>query len=197
MNTLLSLLIRGLLVGLPLVFTIVFTVWLFGTVESWLSVPMRRILGDAYIPGLGILLGLLIAVVLGIVASTWIGGRILDAINGLMERLPLVKSVYAAIRDIFAMFDRKGNKAFNRAVMVEWGGCRFLGFITRNNGEGLPKGLMNEGDVVVYLPMGYQIGGFPVVVHRDSVHPVDMSIDAALKFALTAGVSTNVERRRL
>jgi len=190
MNTFIRLLMRGLVVGLPLFITIAILIWLLAEIESWFSAVLVYLLGNAYIPGMGLVFGLGVAVGLGVVASTWLGRRCLSWVNAAVDRVPVVKTIYGAIKDIFSLFDRGTNKALEKAVMVEWGGRRFLGFITRDSNEGLPAGLMGDDDVVVYLPMGYQIGGFPVVVPRDQVTSIDMSVDAALKFALTAGATT-------
>lgn len=185
---------RGLMVGLPVILTIAILVWLLRTIEEWLAVPLRYLMDSHYVPGMGLALGLALTIALGIIASTWIGRRALGMIGLLMERLPLAKTIYGALKDVFQIFRGSGSKdAFEKAVVVEWGGRRFLGFITRDNNVDLPEGLMQPDDVVVYLPMGYQIGGFPVVVARDQVTPIDMTVDAALRFALTAGMSAKKE----
>lgn len=180
---------RGLAVGLPLILTLAILVWLLQTIETWLGVPMRWMMGSAYVPGMGLLLGLAIVIGLGLAASTWLGGKLLDLMNAIVERVPLVKTIYSAIKDVFSVFGQSGGDAFDKAVVVEWGGRRFLGFITRDDHDGLPEGLMSEDDVIVYLPMGYQIGGFPLIVSRSQLTSIDMPVDAALKFALTAGAS--------
>lgn len=189
MSFITRLLTRGLAVGLPLILTLALIVWFLVTLESWLAVPLRWILGPVYLPSMGILVGIGLIIGIGIAASTWLGRKALDAINSVFENMPLVKTVYGAFRDALGMFAGSGDKNFDSAVVVEWGGQRFLGFITRDHSDNLPEGLMGENDVVVYLPMGYQIGGFPIVVARDKTTPLDMSVDAALKFAITAGAS--------
>lgn len=180
---------RGLAVGLPLILTLAILVWLLETIETWLGVPMRWMMGDAYLPGMGLLLGIAIIIGLGLAASTWLGGKLLDLVNAIVERVPLVKTLYSAIKDVFSLFGQSGGEAFDKAVVVEWGGRRFLGFITRDKHDGLPEGLMSDDDVIVYLPMGYQIGGFPIIVARKHLTTIDMPVEAALKFALTAGAS--------
>ncbi len=180
---------RGLAVGLPIILTLAILVWLLETIENWLGLPLRLMMGGHYIPGLGLAVGLVIVVVLGMSASTWLGQKALHALDALFERLPLVKTIYSALEDVFSLFGRSGTEAFDTTVVVEWGGQRFLGFVTREDPTGLPEGFMNPGDVIVYLPMGYQIGGFPIVVHRDQITPINMSVDSALKFALTAGAT--------
>lgn len=196
MNIFMRLLVRGLVVGLPAVLTIAVIGWLLRTIETLFSIPLTYFLGDAYTPGLGVVLGLVATIVLGAAACTWLGKLILHTVNSVLERLPLIKSIYGAIQDVFSLFARNGEKeVFDKTVVVEWGGRRFLGFVTRNNSAGLPNGLMGPDDVIVYLPMGYQIGGFPIVVARHQLTPIDMPVEAALRFALTAGASTGGRRK--
>ncbi|MFZ5608059.1 MAG: DUF502 domain-containing protein [Pseudomonadota bacterium] len=196
MRLLARIIARGLAVGLPLILTLAILVWLLKTIETWLGAPLRWWLEDSYAPGMGLAIGLVFVIALGVVASTWLGGRLLALVNALLDRLPLVKTIYGALKDVMRMFERGGKGDFDKAVVVDWGGRRFLGFITREDADGLPKGLMEPGDVVVYLPMGYQIGGFPILVSRKALTPIDMPVDAALKFALTAGVSAGTGGQR-
>lgn len=190
MKAVMSVITRGLAVGLPLILTVAILVWLLQTIETWLGGPMRWLMGSAYVPGMGLLLGLGIVIGLGLVASTWLGGKLLDLLSAILDRVPLVKTIYGAFKDVFTLFHQSKDKGLDKAVVVEWGGRRFLGFITRKEAGDLPKGLMEKDDVIVYLPMGYQIGGFPLVVAKDQVTPIDMPVDEALKFAITAGASS-------
>jgi uncharacterized membrane protein len=65
---------------------------------------------------------------------------------------------------------------------------RLLGFITRSDFSDLPPGVGKEGEVAVYLPMSYQVGGYTILVPRSRVTAVDMSREEALRFLLTAGI---------
>jgi uncharacterized membrane protein len=65
---------------------------------------------------------------------------------------------------------------------------RLIGFITREDFGDLPVGIGGDDAVAVYLPMSYQIGGFTTMVPRSAVQPVDMSIEQAMRFAVTAGM---------
>jgi uncharacterized membrane protein len=69
------------------------------------------------------------------------------------------------------------------------GGMRLLGFLTRADFDDVP-GVAGEGEVAVYLPMSYQVGGFTVLLPRSAVTPVPMSREEAMKFILTAGLKS-------
>ena len=74
-------------------------------------------------------------------------------------------------------------------VSVDGDNLRLMGLVTREDFTDLPKGISDEQSVAVYLPMSYQLGGFTVIVSRDKIRSVDMKVDQAMQFVLTAGVS--------
>ena len=69
---------------------------------------------------------------------------------------------------------------------------KLLGFVTREDFSDLPAGLAGEGVVAVYLPMSYQIGGYTVMLPRSAIEPVNMSMQDAMKFAVTGGMKAKV-----
>ena len=66
---------------------------------------------------------------------------------------------------------------------------RLIGFITRDEFGELPPGIRDDDTLAVYFPMSYQIGGFTMMVPRLAVQPIDMSIEQAMRFVVTAGMS--------
>jgi uncharacterized membrane protein len=109
----------------------------------------------------------------------------------LVERIPLVKALYGSVRDLMGFFSNSDEETTRQAVMVTVGNTplRLIGFITREDFSDLPVGIGGDDDVAVYLPMSYQIGGFTTMVPRSAVRLVDMSIEQAMRFAVTAGMS--------
>jgi uncharacterized membrane protein len=104
--------------------------------------------------------------------------------------LPLVKSIYAAFRDLMDYFSPARKKDFEQVVSVTFGdtGMRLIGFITQAD-EQLPEDFQGDDNVMVYLPMSYMIGGYAVLVPRSSVQPLNMSMEEAMRYVLTAGVA--------
>ena len=88
-------------------------------------------------------------------------------------------------------FSGSNKPTMSKAVMVAVGntGLRFIGFITREDFGDLPTGMGGDDTVAVYLPMSYQMGGFTTMVPRSAVQPIDMSIEQAMRFAVTAGMT--------
>lgn len=64
-----------------------------------------------------------------------------------------------------------------------------IGFVTQAVPEHLPEDFREEGSILVYLPLSYMIGGYAVLMPRSAVRPLDMSMDEAMRFTLTAGVT--------
>jgi len=105
--------------------------------------------------------------------------------------VPLVRSVYSAVKDLIALFGRDNGQAMQVvAVTLPGTSWRLLGFVTREEFTDLPPGVGTASEVAVYLPMSYQVGGYTVIVPRDSIKPVAMSREEAMKFILTAGLKT-------
>ena len=106
-------------------------------------------------------------------------------------RLPLVKSVYSAIRDLMEYFSPSRKKEFEQVVSVTLGesGLRLIGFVTQAGHAQLPRDFQGSDSVLVYLPMSYMIGGYAVLVPRSAITPLNMSMEEAMRFVLTAGVA--------
>jgi uncharacterized membrane protein len=103
----------------------------------------------------------------------------------------LIKSVYKAIRDFFQYFSPTAKKEFEQVVAVSIGdtGMKVIGFVTQAVTERLPEGFREEDSILVYLPLSYMIGGYAVLVPRSAVRPLDMNMEEAMRFTLTAGVT--------
>ena len=106
--------------------------------------------------------------------------------NRVVQKIPLISSVYSAISDIITVFSIGKNSELSAVVSVDTGnGFRQIGFVT---GESAGDRLFPGQDRVgVYLPMSYQIGGFTMYVQRDQIEPLDISIEEAMRIALTGG----------
>jgi uncharacterized membrane protein len=187
-------LLRGLVVMLPIVITMALIYWLVVSAEALLGGVARLVLPDRYyFKGLGVLLGMLLVLAAGIGVNVWFTRMLLGRAEALMERIPIVKSIYGAVRDLAAFFSAgKSKERFQKVVIVALGqDMRLVGFLTREDFADLPEELAHADDTVaVYLPMSYQIGGFTVYMPRSKVIPIDMTVEDAMRFTLTAGMSS-------
>ena len=180
----------GLAVTLPVVATLYLLVWAARTTEHALDGLLRFVLPQVvYLPGLGVALGVVLVFLVGLLMRTWVARKIFSWTEQLMYRLPLVKTVYGALRDFTEFLSRPQKQGVQQVVLVRLGDTdlRVMGFVTRDDLAGLPPAMGEPGMIMVYLPMSYQIGGYTVLVPRASVQPVDMSFEEAMRFTLTAG----------
>jgi uncharacterized membrane protein len=138
---------------------------------------------------MGVAAALLAMFVVGMLMHTRPIQRLFAHGERLFYHLPLVKSVYTALRDFMDYFSPGRKKDFEQVVAVTLGqtGMRLIGFVTQAEDQ-LPEDF-EEGHVMVYLPMSYMIGGYAVLVPRTAVQPLNMSLEDAMRYVLTAGVT--------
>jgi uncharacterized membrane protein len=183
--------VRGLVVVLPMALTAWLLWWLGTSVESLLhQVIILVVPEDAYRPGMGIVAAVLLLIAAGTLVNAFIVRRVLAAWERLMDRIPIVKSVYGAVRDFVQMLPASGERReLHRVVLVRFGEAVAIGFVTRDDAAELGLGPAADGAVAVYFPMSYQIGGYTLLVQRTQVEPLDLPIESAMRMVLTGGMS--------
>ena len=184
--------LTGLVTTLPVVITLYLLYWLAVSTESLLGGTIRLMLPEAlYWPGMGLIAGLIVVFVVGLLMHIYVVQRLFAKVEQLIYHMPLIKSVYRAIRDFFNYFSSTTKKEFEQVVAVTIGdtGMQVIGFVTQAIPEHLPEGFREEGSILVYLPLSYMIGGYAVLMPRSLVRPIDMNMEEALRFTLTAGVT--------
>lgn len=192
--------LRGMFVLLPVVISIQITVWVVRTVESWLAPPLKEMLGSAYIPGMALVLIVGLTVIVGL-SSRWPTADFIWGLPGrLLERLPVLKQVYGALRDVMEIM--AGKKFEDGAVvMVELPNtsARLIGIVTVNkkgNGNTIASEL-DDDHLAVYLPMSFQVGGYTIIVPKKYTRPLDLSPADALQLVLSAGVVSESKEDQL
>jgi uncharacterized membrane protein len=192
MKKLVTLFLQGLIAILPIALTTYLVYWLAASAESVLGKAMRFVISDDhYVPGLGVLAGFLITLGIGVLLRLWLFRKVFSLGETLLQKIPGIKSLYGSIRDVVGFFDASKQKEFDKTVMVALAdeNMRLMGLVTREDFRDLPEGIGDEQTVAVYLPMSYQLGGFTVMVPKAKIRPVDMKVDQAMQFVLTAAVS--------
>ena len=184
--------LRGLATILPIALTVYILYWLGVTAESILGRPLKALLPDSfYHPGLGIGVGVLLVFLVGLAMEVYVARKLWTLLERGVQRVPVVKTLYGAIKD-FADFISSSSKghAMGQVVRVKIApDMHLIGFVTRQDFSSLPAGIAVDDTVAVYLPMSYQIGGYTVLLPRAQVEPVAMSVEDALRFTVTAGMS--------
>ena len=187
-------LLAGLLVLVPLAITLAVLNWIVGTLDQTLLIlPLAwhpdKLLGF-HIPGFGVLLMLAIVLLMGAIASNFLGRKLGQWGNFLLHRIPIVRSIYSSVKQVSdTLFSENGN-AFRQALLVQWPreGVWTIGFLT-----GVPG-----GDVVNHLPGEYlsvyvpttpnPTGGYFVMLRKTECIELKMSVDEALTYVISMGV---------
>jgi uncharacterized membrane protein len=182
-------LLKGLITILPIGLTLYFAYWFSVTAESVLAGPLKWLLPlGAYRPGMGLIAGFLLMFVVGLAVNAYVVRRVLMWGETLVLRVPVLKTVYAALRDLTALMKvGESPGELQRVVMVQWGPGRVIGFVTQENAT-VPGLGTDESLVAVYLPMSYQIGGYTLFLPRDRIQPTDLTVEAAMRVVLTGGL---------
>ncbi len=186
--------ITGLLVLVPLVITLWVLNLIIGTLDqSLLLLPPRlqpESLFGFHLPGFGTVLTLLIVLLTGLVTRNIIGNRLLTLWELLLQRIPVVNSIYSSVKQVSdTLFSSSGN-AFRKALLVQYPreGAWTIAFQTGTPGGDVKNHL--QGDFVsVYLTTTPNpTSGFFLMYRRADVIELDMSVDEALKYIVSMGV---------
>ncbi|WP_051362097.1 DUF502 domain-containing protein [Solimonas soli] len=186
-----SIFITGLLAILPILVTISLVLWLIGAAEAVFGGVLSVLLpGGLYQRGMGLVIAIGLIFFVGLAMQGIVSKQVLVWIDQQLNRIPLIKTIYGAVRDLTDLVSNSGGQKLGRVVMLQWPGqpMRLVGFVTV---EDLSRFAIaaEEDCVAVYLPMSYQIGGYTVFVPRKCLTPLDMTLEDAMRFVITAGVS--------
>ena len=182
-------LITGIITVLPIVLTIYLLYWLVVSSEQVMGTALRWALPEVfYFPGLGTIAGLVLVFIVGLLMKAVLIRQLFAFGEEILYHLPIIKTVYRAIRDLFDFFSPK-QENFGRVVIVNFNNMEVIGFVTQEDPQRLPESFRNKDSVLVYIPMSYMIGGFTLLIPRTDVRPCQLNMEEAMRFALTAGIT--------
>ncbi len=188
-------LIAGLLIWIP----VVITIWVLKLIvdaldQSLLLVPAEwqtEAVFGVHIPGLGVVITLVIVFLTGVFATNLLGARLLEWGHDLMQRIPVVRSIYSSVKQISDTLFSSSGQAFRKALLVRWPheGMWTIAFLTGVPGSEVTRHLADGDYVSVYVPTTPNpTGGYFVVVARRDVIELDITVDEALKYIISMGV---------
>jgi uncharacterized membrane protein len=196
-RNLFRLFLQGLLILAPISITIWILVtafyWIDGILPNLVYTIFPKIIGTdstglpRRIPGLGFVVFIGIALLVGYISPSWIVSRVVEFAESILERTPGIKLIYSTIKDFFEAFAGSKRK-FTKAVLVSIAAPDVwqVGFITQ---EDLQQFDLQEY-VAVYVPQSYAFAGHLFFVKRDRVRVLtDISSADAMKFAISGGVA--------
>ncbi len=186
--------ITGLLIWVPLVITVWVLHLLVSTMdqtllllpegfrtENWLGI---------YVPGMGVIMTFIVVLATGLVAANFLGQSLLRFWEGLLGRIPVVKSIYSSVKQVSDTLFTSGGHAFRRALLVQYPreGSWTIAFLTGQPGGDVVNHLRGEYWSVYVPTTPNPTSGFFLMVPKADVIELDMSVDAALKYIISMGV---------
>ena len=187
-------LLSGLLVIVPLFITLAVLKWIIDTLDQtlWVLPNAWTIwLFEHNVRGLGVLLTLAILLVVGAVASNFVGKRLLGWGDAVVRRIPVVRSIYSSVKQVSdTLFSESGN-AFRTAVLVQRPreGVWTIAFVTGTPGADVLEHMGGGEYLGVYVPTTPNpTGGYFVMLKRSDCIELKMSVDDALKYIVSMGV---------
>ena len=186
--------ITGLIIWIPLVITLWVLKFIFDVLDqSLLLLPLEfhteRWLG-VHIPGLGAILTVVIVFATGILATNLFGARLVELWNDVLNRIPVVNSIYSSVKQISDTLFSSSGEAFRKALLVQWPhpGAWTIAFMTGTPGGEVLNHIPPDC-VSVYVPTTPNpTSGYFVIVQRKDVIELDMTVDQALKYIISMGV---------
>ena len=183
--------VNGLLFLIPVGVTVYIVVFLFNTIDQMVkSIFIRGQEGVApqwWWTGFGVIILLIVITLVGFLSSLFITRPVLQLIEKLLGRVPLVKLLYSSIKDLVGAFVGD-QKKFDQPVIVnvlQGGSAKALGFVTRKSMDFL--GL--EKSVAVYFPQSYNFAGSVLIFPVDQVQPIQADSSDVMAFIVSGGVS--------
>lgn len=187
--------VTGLLIWLPLAITLWVLDIILTTLDRTLLLLPPAWRPDAllgfHLPGFGLILALVIVLVTGLFAANIIGARMVRWWEGLLSRIPIVRSIYSSVKQVSdTMLSPKGN-AFRQAVLVEFPqrGQWAIGLVVGDPGELIERALDHPSLITVFVPTAPNpTSGYTIIVAPGEVKELPITVDDALKFVISLGV---------
>jgi len=188
--------ITGILVTLPLGLTYWILKILLPPVDRLIGHPLRRYL-HIYFPGMGILLLGCLILLIGILASNFLGRKLGQWGERILEKIPFVRIIYKFVKQLVDTLFSQGKAQFKGVVFVEYPrqGIYSIGFLTGDS-RGEIRSITDERLVNVFIPTTPNpTSGFFLIFPEKDVKILDMTVEEGLKMIISAGMITPEGRR--
>ncbi|WP_416190042.1 DUF502 domain-containing protein [Neisseria sp. CCUG17229] len=189
-------LITGVLVWLPIAVTIWVLTYIVTAADQLINLlpahwQPQHFLGFN-IPGLGVIVAIVVLFVTGLFGANVLGKRIISAWDGILGRIPVVKSIYSSVKKVSESLLSDSSRSFKTPVLVPfpqpniWTLAFVSGHIPDSVKASLPQG---EEYVSVYVPTTPNpTGGYYIMVKKSDIRELNMSVDEALKYVISLGM---------
>jgi len=200
--------LAGILVTAPLAITIALASWLIEFVDSRIvpliplrynpDVYLKEYLGyEIGIPGLGLVVLIVFITLVGAMTAGFLGRILIRFSENMLNRMPVIRSIYGASKQILETVLKNQSSAFRQAVLVEYPrrGIWAVAFITGRT-EGEVQNLIADDLINIFLPTTPNpTSGFLLFVPKEDMILLDMSVEEAIKMVISGGIVTPADRR--
>ncbi|THH38716.1 DUF502 domain-containing protein [Aliishimia ponticola] len=199
------------LTGLVVILPVGLTIWLIWSVVGWIDGVVLPLVPDGWKPdklvqdwfglppevqidvrGVGVVVFLLFTILIGWMAKGYIGRSLIRSAETLVERTPVVRSIYSGIKQISETVFAQSDRNFERACLIQYPrrGIWAIGFISTTAKGEVSRKAQSEGDLMsVFVPTTPNpTSGFLLFFPREDVIELDMSIEDAAKLVISAGL---------
>lgn len=194
MNKLRKYFVAGLLVWLPLVATYVVLSFAINLIDRSLLLLPVAYRPETWIgfkiPGLGVILTVLLVMITGLIAANFFGRRLVSAWESILSRIPLVRTVYGAVKQITQSLFADASQSFREVVLVEYPrrDLWMLAFVTGDTPNKF-KDVVGRELINIYVPTTPNpTSGFYLMVPPEDIRRLDIPVEVGLKMILSAGV---------
>ncbi|MFA7652898.1 MAG: DUF502 domain-containing protein [Candidatus Omnitrophota bacterium] len=183
----------GILVGLPVFLTFYLLFIIFKFLDGLFGVIINKYLEEVLgftLPGIGLILGILLILIIGFVVSHLLSKKALPVIEGWFLKLPAIRQVYPPIKEIVGFIFSRDKPAFKKVVLVEYpcAGIWSVGFMTN---DGFREAQEKLGQELVHVLIGSTPSpwsGFFILVPKVKVKFLEMSVEEGMKLIVSGGI---------
>ena len=189
--------LAGVLVTAPLGITVYLGVIFIAFIDNSVIPLIPEHYLPYRIPGLGLIILAIALTLIGALTAGLFGRWLVRTGERILNRMPVVRSVYGAIKQIFETVLAQKSQAFREAVLVEFPrrGAWSIGFITSQTQGEVARLMASDGLMTVYVPTTPNVtGGYMIFVPRAEIVPLSMSVEDAWKMVISMGIVTPPER---
>ena len=189
------------LTGLVVIAPVAMTVWLIWSVIGWIDSVVLPLVPGGFKPdqfiglnlrGYGVIIFLIFTVIVGWIAKGLIGRSLIGFAEGLVVRMPVVRSIYSGVKQIAETVFAQTDRSFEKACLVQYPrkGIWAVGFISTEAKGEVAQQAGNEGTLLsVFVPTTPNpTSGFLLFFPKDDVIELDMSVEEAAKLVISAGL---------
>ncbi|WP_282095511.1 DUF502 domain-containing protein [Epibacterium ulvae] len=189
------------LTGIVVIAPVGLTIWLLWSATGWVDGVVLPLVPETIQPekyiginlrGVGLIIFLLFTIIVGWIAKGLIGRSLINFAEGLVDRMPVVRTIYSGIKQISETVFAQSERSFERACMIEYPrkGIWAIGFISTTAKGEVAEQVQTTGDLVsVFVPTTPNpTSGFLLYFPQEDVIELDMSVEDAAKLVISAGL---------